>query len=199
MFFIGPKNSSLVVFKWIAENFGWYVSTLLYIPSVCLGAYLIFLPVKIYYKKKADKSVPVFRVPVRTRPRPQSYLIPLGETWEQLLISLLERHRIRYELRDQGTELSLRAFEKTETGYRLAEAREVAFPNGALEIPVAQPMSHIVSFLFEMDSADDYNISSIVSNETWFADGIYHMTTYKENGVALVDVDGETDRREMVF
>lgn len=56
MFFIGPKNSSLAVFKWIAENFGWYVSTLLYIPSVCLGAYLIFLPVKIYYKKKADKS-----------------------------------------------------------------------------------------------------------------------------------------------
>ena len=119
-------------------------------------------------QKKADKSVPVFRVPVRTRPRPQSYLIPLGETWEQLLISLLERHRIRYELRDQGTELSLRAFEKAETGYRLAEAREVAFPNGALEIPVAQPMSHIVSFLFEMDSADSVEAKKMIRMDALF-------------------------------
>lgn len=44
MFFIGPQNSSLVVFKQISEAFGWYVSTALYIPCVCLGAYLIFLP-----------------------------------------------------------------------------------------------------------------------------------------------------------
>lgn len=45
MFFVGPRNSSLIVFSQIAERFGWYVSTLLYIPSVCLGAYLIFLPI----------------------------------------------------------------------------------------------------------------------------------------------------------
>ena len=43
MFFIGPQNSSLIVFKQIAEKFGWYVSTALYIPTVCFGAYLIFL------------------------------------------------------------------------------------------------------------------------------------------------------------
>ncbi len=52
MFFIGPKNSSLAVFKWISETFGWYVSTLLYLPAVCLGAYVIFLPVHLYYKNK---------------------------------------------------------------------------------------------------------------------------------------------------
>ena len=46
MFFIGPANSSLAVFKVIAERCGWYVSTLLYIPCVCLGAYLTFLPFK---------------------------------------------------------------------------------------------------------------------------------------------------------
>lgn len=52
MFFVGPRNSSLIVFKQISEMFGWYVSTLLYIPTVCLGAYLIFLPAHLRYKKK---------------------------------------------------------------------------------------------------------------------------------------------------
>ena len=58
MFFVGPRNSSLAVFSWIAKTFGWYVSTLIYLPVVCLGAYLIFLPVHLYYKKKAGKRAP---------------------------------------------------------------------------------------------------------------------------------------------
>ncbi len=52
MFFVGPANSSLVVFKDIAENFGWYFSTLLYIPAVCLGAYVVFLPFYLSSRKK---------------------------------------------------------------------------------------------------------------------------------------------------
>ena len=52
MFFVGPRNSSLAVFKDIAKNFGWYVSTALYIPAVTLGAFLLFLPAHFYYKKK---------------------------------------------------------------------------------------------------------------------------------------------------
>ena len=51
MFFVGPRNSSLVVFKQISEYFGWYVSTALYIPSVCLGAYLCFLPIRLLRKR----------------------------------------------------------------------------------------------------------------------------------------------------
>lgn len=43
MFFLGPANSPIIVFKQIAEQFGWYVSTLLYIPCVCLGAFLVYL------------------------------------------------------------------------------------------------------------------------------------------------------------
>ncbi len=57
MFFVGPANSSLVVFKDIAANFGWYVSTLLYIPVVCLGAFIIFLPFHLYDKKKNAVAV----------------------------------------------------------------------------------------------------------------------------------------------
>lgn len=54
MFFVGPSNSSLIVFKQISENFGWYVSTLLYIPVVCLGAYIIFLPFHLKAKAKVS-------------------------------------------------------------------------------------------------------------------------------------------------
>ena len=56
MFFVGPRNSSLIVFKQISEMFGWYVSTLLYIPTVCLGAYLIFLPAYLHNKKKQKRN-----------------------------------------------------------------------------------------------------------------------------------------------
>lgn len=43
MFFVGPGNSPLVVFSAFSEWFGWYVNTLIYIPVVCGGAYLVFL------------------------------------------------------------------------------------------------------------------------------------------------------------
>ena len=52
MFFIGPKNSSIIVFSTIAETFGWYVSTLLYIPCLCLGTYLILLPMRHFSKRR---------------------------------------------------------------------------------------------------------------------------------------------------
>lgn len=59
MFFVGPKNSSLIVFKQISESLGWYVSTALYIPTVCLGAFLIFLPMHLLgnrLSKRAGKT-----------------------------------------------------------------------------------------------------------------------------------------------
>lgn len=56
MFFIGPRESSLIVFKWISKTFGWYVSTAIYIPVVCLGSYLIFLPFHLIDKKNKAKA-----------------------------------------------------------------------------------------------------------------------------------------------
>lgn len=44
MFFLGPPINSIIVFSDIAKAAGWYVSTLLYIPTVCLGAFLLSLP-----------------------------------------------------------------------------------------------------------------------------------------------------------
>ncbi len=56
MFFVGPSNSSLVVFKQISEAFGWYVSTLLYIPVVCLGAYIIFSIIRLCKQPRTVKT-----------------------------------------------------------------------------------------------------------------------------------------------
>lgn len=56
-FYIGPSVSPLAVFKDIATNFGWYVCTLLYIPAVSFGAYLLFLPFHLYHKKKSAAAV----------------------------------------------------------------------------------------------------------------------------------------------
>lgn len=43
MFFVGPGNSPIAVFSLFSKWFGWYINTLIYIPIVCLGAYLVFL------------------------------------------------------------------------------------------------------------------------------------------------------------
>lgn len=52
MFFVGPRNSSLIICKQIAEAFGWYVSTVLYIPAVSLGAWIV----KTIVKKIREKT-----------------------------------------------------------------------------------------------------------------------------------------------
>lgn len=41
-FFIGPSDSPIIVFDFISEHFGWYTSTLIYLPALCLGAYILF-------------------------------------------------------------------------------------------------------------------------------------------------------------
>lgn len=46
MFFVGPANNPLIVFKSIAARFGWYTATAIYVPCVCLGAWLVNLLVK---------------------------------------------------------------------------------------------------------------------------------------------------------
>ena len=56
-FYIGPSISPLAVFKDIANSCGWYVCTLLYIPAVSLGAYLLFLPFYLFHKKKSAVAV----------------------------------------------------------------------------------------------------------------------------------------------
>ncbi len=52
MFFVGPGESPLVVFKQFSQWFGWYVNTPIYIFAVSLGAYLMYL--LIYYLQNKE-------------------------------------------------------------------------------------------------------------------------------------------------
>ena len=42
MFFVGPGDSPIIVFKQFSQWFGWYVNTPIYIFALCLGAYIVF-------------------------------------------------------------------------------------------------------------------------------------------------------------
>lgn len=57
MFFVGPGDSPIVVFKQFSQWFGWYVNTPIYIFAVCLGAYLVFA--LIYYLQ--NRVLPIRR------------------------------------------------------------------------------------------------------------------------------------------
>ena len=43
MFFVGPGNSPIIVFKQFSEWLGWYINTPIYIFAVCLGAFILFV------------------------------------------------------------------------------------------------------------------------------------------------------------
>lgn len=55
MFFVGPGNSPIIVFKQFSHWFGWYINTPIYIAAVCLGAYIVFA--LIYWMQ--NKALPV--------------------------------------------------------------------------------------------------------------------------------------------
>lgn len=52
MFFVGPGNSPIVVFKQFSEWFGWYVNTPIYIFAVSLGAYVVFCIIYACHNKR---------------------------------------------------------------------------------------------------------------------------------------------------
>lgn len=51
MFYVGPADSPIIVFKSISEKFGWYVNTPLYMLSLCLAAFVFYLPFTLANKK----------------------------------------------------------------------------------------------------------------------------------------------------
>ena len=52
MFFVGPGNSPIVIFKQFSEWFGWYINTPIYIFAVCLGGYILFAVIYWLQNKK---------------------------------------------------------------------------------------------------------------------------------------------------
>ncbi len=51
MFFIGPGDSPIIVFKQFCKWFGWPINTFIYIFAVCLGAYLIYMLIQLIQRK----------------------------------------------------------------------------------------------------------------------------------------------------
>lgn len=54
MFFAGPANNTIIVFKGIASRFGWYAATALYIPCVCFGTWLVFTAVRLLTRRSRE-------------------------------------------------------------------------------------------------------------------------------------------------
>ncbi len=104
--------------------------------------------------KTEEKGVPSYKVPVRMRPRPLSYLIPKGKEWEKSVLDLLDRHSILYEEKEKGYQAILSGYEWKGESLFVTQEKEVTFPDGAYEISVCQPLSHIISMLFEPDCDD---------------------------------------------
>jgi len=55
MFYVGPAESPLIVFKDIAKACGWYVCTAVYLPAVSAGAFLVFLPAYLCERRKKKR------------------------------------------------------------------------------------------------------------------------------------------------
>lgn len=56
MFFVGPGDSPIVVFKQFSQWFGWYVNTFIYIAAVSIGAYGIFRLIYALQNKKVTTA-----------------------------------------------------------------------------------------------------------------------------------------------
>jgi len=52
MFYIGPADSPLAVFKDICQTLGWYVNTPIYIACLCLAAFIFYLPFALRNQRK---------------------------------------------------------------------------------------------------------------------------------------------------
>lgn len=55
MFFIGPATSNIAVFRDISAKLGWYVNAPIYMFSVCLGAFLFYMPPYLLFRNKGKK------------------------------------------------------------------------------------------------------------------------------------------------
>ena len=51
LFFLGPAESSIIVFEWISRTFGWYVNLPIFVGSVALGAFIVYCPFVLRHKK----------------------------------------------------------------------------------------------------------------------------------------------------
>jgi len=89
-----------------------------------------------------------------SRQRPNEYVLPLGEAWEEKVIGVLNRQGIAYRREEGVFTATLQRYEGSCQGASLTEPAEYTWEKGALIIPIRQITSNLISALFEPDCID---------------------------------------------
>ena len=116
-----------------------------------------------------------FDTAVRYRKLPTAYVFPADAEGVDAVLSLLDRHDIRYKKLDDGTTLALQSYSGNTYGATLNAAADVTFANGAYLVPVDGACAYITALLFEPDVLDSI-YCSLANNTSLAVSDIYRMT-----------------------
>lgn len=61
MFYVGPSDSPIVVFKSISKQYGWYVNTPIYMVCLSIAAFVFYAPFCLWNKGKSSTPTPRIR------------------------------------------------------------------------------------------------------------------------------------------
>ena len=117
-----------------------------------------------------------FDTAVRYRKLPTAYVFPANATGVNAVLSLLDRHDIRYKKLDDGMTLALQSYSGTTAGATLNAAADVTFANGAYLVPVDGVCAYITALLFEPDVDAGGTYCSFAQIGTLAVSDIYRMT-----------------------
>ena len=117
-----------------------------------------------------------FDTAVRYRKLPTAYVFPADATGVNAVLSLLDRHDIRYKKLDDGMTLALQSYSGTTAGATLNAAADVTFANGAYLVPVDGVCAYITALLFEPDVDAGGTYCSFAQIGTLAVSDIYRMT-----------------------
>ena len=127
----------------------------------------------------------------RSRTLPTAYVIPAGESWNQTVLDLMDKHGISYTFIEAGSSLMLQQYTGTVTEATLTEESAVTFPNGAYVFTMNQVDGYILAGLMEPDvdmQASDKG--TLVQQEIITAtDGTFPIYRYIRN----LNADGFVD------
>ena len=116
-----------------------------------------------------------FDTAVRYRKLPTAYVFPADAEGADAVLSILDRHDIRYKKLDDGMTLALQSYSGTTAGATLNATADVTFANGAYLVPVDGACAYITALLFEPDVPDSI-YCSLANNTPLAVSDIYRMT-----------------------
>lgn len=96
----------------------------------------------------------IYDVLSRSRVAPTAYVIPAGESWNDAILELMDRHGITYTLLPAGAMIQLQQYGGTTSSATLTEEKAVTFTNGAYVFTMNQVGGRILANLMEPDVSD---------------------------------------------